>query len=73
MAEATETPRNRHGWGYSVPAGVISTDGKLTVGNGIADEEGTQQPVASLPDWQDGLCTEDAIKWESKYASPAAS
>ena len=73
MAEATEAPRSRHGGGHTVPAKVISTHGKLTVGNGIADEEGAQQPVAPLPDWQDGFCTEDIIKRDSRSASLAAS
>ena len=41
-----------------MPAKVISTHGELTVGNGIANEEGAQQPVAPLPDWQDGFCTQ---------------
>ena len=55
-----------------MPAKVISTDRELTVGNGIADEEGAQQPVAPLPDWQDGFCTEDTIKRDSRSASLAA-
>ena len=56
-----------------MPAGVSSEDGKLTIGNGVADEEGAQQPVSPLPDWQDGFCTEDTITSdESSCASTDA-